>query len=729
VSPSNGRDATADSTDFSLLSSSSVEDRKDLWTSERSTNDSLREVRLSDTPYADGFDTERFYVFDVVAARPIKQTYHIGNEEFVFRKDSTELRDAAWSLENAPFTLGHPNTAIAQSISDVHGFVRNVEYTADYDDNGDALHGSLYVPVTDDTAVEYIREYGDVSVGFHNQLDFEGAYGDVDAVQRNLLFDHLAGVKHGRCSEEDGCGIDVSESDFQLHSGSTAVEMDLGVGCSDGPCSCGLHADVTEGAQTAVGADASHSEDLDLFVPDGAQTAAQNFLDAVERGDVPSSCGGPNGLGRRRASQFADGGELSLETWVTGGTSAVANWHSRHEGNESYDESDVETPWENCGYAMFKAWGGDAARNKASRLKSQYEEMNTDVSYDAPSAVGDWVTWEDGAAHGKIDEVVRDGCVSRGKGDMEVCAEEDDPATVVEVYDSESGESKDIFVRHKMSTLNAWSNPPTSDSMTYTDDTIMDTIEYDGTKGGKLVESEIPSDGFSRHYVFDGEVKSESSFPLVDADGNLRRGNVKAAFDLRGHADNESMLLDVLSTANQQFDSPPIDEAKLSETMSDSDTPDGDGIDTKLSIDSVVSSMSLDSLAEHHEGVSELRAARDSQSDTIEVLEDEKESLEDDLEDARSTIEDFENGDRRPKSDLITEITEMTDAWDAEDLRDLDREALEDKKETVEAVATSPSTPVPDEPTADGGSDGSPSASASASDDGRTISDEFRSWG
>jgi hypothetical protein len=88
----------------------------------------------------------------------------------------------------------------------------------------------------------------------------------------------------------------------------------------------------------------------------------------------------------------------------------------------------------------------------------------------------------------------------------------------------------------------------------------MDTITYDGTMGGDLDESEIPNDDYERHYVFDAETKSESSFPLVDADGNLRRENVIAAASYSGDAPDESMLMDVLREVNSAFDDPPLDE-------------------------------------------------------------------------------------------------------------------------------------------------------------------------
>jgi hypothetical protein len=77
--------------------------------------------------------------------------------------------------------------------------------------------------------------------------------------------------------------------------------------------------------------------------------------------------------------------------------------------------------------------------------------------------VGDWVQWgsRGGTAYGKVDDVVSDGCTTRGKGDQEVCAEDGDPAVVVEVYNDDTGESSGDLVRHKMSTLSSWNGPST----------------------------------------------------------------------------------------------------------------------------------------------------------------------------------------------------------------------------------------------------------------------------
>ncbi len=61
-------------------------------------------------------------------------------------------------------------------------------------------------------------------------------------------------------------------------------------------------------------------------------------------------------------------------------------------------------------------------------------------------------------------------------------------------------------------------------------------IDFRGTRENELDESDIPNDDYSGHYFNEGSTKSESSFPLVDSEGYLRRGNLDAAWDLRGQA-------------------------------------------------------------------------------------------------------------------------------------------------------------------------------------------------
>lgn len=99
-------------------------------------------------------------------------------------------------------------------------------------------------------------------------------------------------------------------------------------------------------------------------------------------------------------------------------------------------------------------------------------------------------------------------------------------------------------------------------------------LEYDGTKGGKLDESAIPDDSYKSHYLFPADTKSDSSFPVVDADGNLRRGNVDAAWDLRGQAPvSKEEIERVLVRLASKFDNPPVTKEDA-EALHDASTPD-----------------------------------------------------------------------------------------------------------------------------------------------------------
>jgi len=93
-------------------------------------------------------------------------------------------------------------------------------------------------------------------------------------------------------------------------------------------------------------------------------------------------------------------------------------------------------------------------------------------------------------------------------------------------------------------------------------------VTFEGTDTGTLEEADIPDDDFEPHYVFDGETKSESSFPLVDAEGQLRRGNVAAAFRFRDDVPDSDDLLGVLSEVNDRFEDPPIAPESLDEAVS-----------------------------------------------------------------------------------------------------------------------------------------------------------------
>jgi len=93
-------------------------------------------------------------------------------------------------------------------------------------------------------------------------------------------------------------------------------------------------------------------------------------------------------------------------------------------------------------------------------------------------------------------------------------------------------------------------------------------VEFEGTATGKLDEAELPTEGFESHYLYPGETKSESSYPVVDADGNLRKGNVESAWQLGARGDIDAEEHDrKLKQLAQEFESVP-EWATESDTMS-----------------------------------------------------------------------------------------------------------------------------------------------------------------
>lgn len=221
------------------------------------------------------FDTDRFYkVEDATIARPIKQAYVRNDEVKTYKKPADALRKAAWSFDNRPFTLGHPDSGVVKNVDDIHGFWRG----AHYDDEAEALKEDLYVPANDEEAMEWIEDHKDVSVGFYNYVtsDFDGDTGDltdddVDGFQTNIYGDHIAGVKHGRCSGEDGCGLDND------HHGSVVTdthEMDQSApeGTDDGP-------ETTEDCGCDTMGDEDNDNEFD--VPDLSVDALAEKNDAV----------------------------------------------------------------------------------------------------------------------------------------------------------------------------------------------------------------------------------------------------------------------------------------------------------------------------------------------------------------------------------------------------------------------------------------------------------------
>lgn len=103
-------------------------------------------------------------------------------------------------------------------------------------------------------------------------------------------------------------------------------------------------------------------------------------------------------------------------------------------------------------------------------------------------------------------------------------------------------------------------------------------VSWDGTSSGELDESAIPNDDFESHYLNAGDTKSDSSFPVVDGEGNLRAGNVDSAWDMRNQGDGVSE--ECLRKLDNAFD----DNVLPDSAYENSDTMIIDSVDTDAAV-------------------------------------------------------------------------------------------------------------------------------------------------
>lgn len=155
-------------------------------------------------------------------------------------------------------------------------------------------------------------------------------------------------------------------------------------------------------------------------------------------------------------------------------------------------------------------------------------------------AEGTKVAWG-GPAYGIVRRTIEEGQFDDEiDGDQVINA----PAALIDVHLNTDGpeEATGPTVGHKPETLTIIDEFPASQTDTDADDEAAEASEetdealatvagvtFEGTRAGELDEARIPTEGYDPHYMYPGETKTESSYPVVDADGFLRRGNVVAA--------------------------------------------------------------------------------------------------------------------------------------------------------------------------------------------------------
>lgn len=232
--------------------------------------------------YREFFDADSFKKVTATVARPIEQTYFIDGERYTFKKPSDELQKSAWSLDNTPYTLGHPDSGVVNTVDQIHGFWKNprwVEATSD-------LNADLYFPANNSEVREFISDSGDVSVGFYNKYAHTDEDG-IDAYQTDLFYNHVASVDTGRCSGEDGCGLNMDHGHTSERADGANLHMtgetpdgvtdnannSTDSNMTDGNCDCGGDSDGQFGFDTmAVDAVRSTNENVDAQLSDYEST-------------------------------------------------------------------------------------------------------------------------------------------------------------------------------------------------------------------------------------------------------------------------------------------------------------------------------------------------------------------------------------------------------------------------------------------------------------------------
>lgn len=191
--------------------------------------DSIETVTVDSVAIADHFETKEFYKIPTTVAKPIVQPYNFNDSTVLLKKPADELQKAAWSLDNKPWTMDHPNTdsGMVKSTEDIRGFWKNPRWVDSLDD----LDADLHIPVNDEEAQTFVEEHTDVSVGFRNTLvpttmyDSETDESVVDGYQTDMYFDHVASVGVGRCPSDAGCGINPSTDSSDVdHSHGTVID-------------------------------------------------------------------------------------------------------------------------------------------------------------------------------------------------------------------------------------------------------------------------------------------------------------------------------------------------------------------------------------------------------------------------------------------------------------------------------------------------------------------------
>jgi hypothetical protein len=273
-----------------------------------------------------------------------------------FRPPS-EVFDAASleSLRMVPVTMDHPRFAV--DASNARKFAVG---TTGQDVRQDGSYVRSTIAVNDQASITQMEAgKNQLSCGYHCTLDFtEGVTEDgerYDAIQRGIVYNHVAIVDRGRAGPDVNARIDEWREEC----------LDVGVQVED---------EAEEAPQSAPDA-AESKEDAETYTPTAAM--ARNARRALEaREEKPPSQRGMTAVGLTRARQLINREPISLET-----VRRMKAFFDRHE----VDKQGATWGDQGKGWQAWHGWGGDEGYAWATRIVEQANRGDTQQPKDCDS--------------------------------------------------------------------------------------------------------------------------------------------------------------------------------------------------------------------------------------------------------------------------------------------------------------------------------------------------------
>lgn len=259
------------------------------------------------------------------------------------------------SLRMVPVTMDHPRFAVDASNA------RKVSVgTTGQDVRQDGSFVRSTIAVNDQASITQMEAgKNQLSCGYHCTLDFTEGVTDegekFDAIQRNIIYNHVAIVDRGRAGPDVSARIDEWREEC----------LDVGVQVED---------EDEEAPQSAPGA-AESKEDAETYTPTAAM--ARNASRALKvREEKPPSQRGMTAVGLTRARQLINREPISLET-----VRRMKAFFDRHE----VDKQGATWGDQGKGWQAWMGWGGDEGYAWAKRIVEQANRGDTQQPEDCDS--------------------------------------------------------------------------------------------------------------------------------------------------------------------------------------------------------------------------------------------------------------------------------------------------------------------------------------------------------